>query len=565
MLTNLYIKNYALFSECSIDFHSGMNILTGETGAGKSLLVGALGLLLGKRSDTNVIFNPDQKCIVEAHFEKLSANICKDLNGFEDFDMEGNSVVVRRELSNSGKTRVFINDTPISVQTLKQVMSVLIDLHGQNENQLLLEPEKQLQLLDDFSGASPLVESFKNQLTKCNRIQSQIKQLEAEEATAKQQFDYYSFMLQELSEAKLKAEEEDQLEHEIKLLQNSEEIREALRFSVEELYNSEQAAYQKISQSLQLLSKVASFESTISQEAEKLTEIKETLKEMTYALQNLLETVEADPQRLAFIEERLGVYYRLKRKYNVKTAVELIQIYQEYEAKIDHFSSIDDTIKELRADWQKELSLLGKIGVEIETIRKQHAEALADKVNTLLQEVGFREARFRIAISRNIAENGILAIEGQKIRPSASGINKGEFLIRTNPGLPEGLLSEIASGGEISRVMLAIKTALADKAEFPVLIFDEIDTGISGEVAHKVGNVMNKLAESFQILAITHLPQIAAKGTHQYLIYKEVASGMTYSGVRRLSRQDRVTEIAKMIGGDNPSPSALKNAKELMG
>lgn len=565
MLTNLYIKNYALFSECSIDFHSGMNILTGETGAGKSLLVGALGLLLGKRSDTNVIFNTDQKCIVEAHFEKLSQNICKELNAFEDFDMEGNGVVVRRELSNAGKTRVFINDTPISVQILKQVMAVLIDLHGQNENQLLLEPEKQLRLLDEFAGTTILVEGFKGQLSKCNKIQSQIKQLESEEATAKQQFDYYSFMLQELAEANLQAEEEDNLEQEIKLLQNSEEIREALRFSVEEIYNSEQSAYQKISQALQLLSKVASFENTISQEAERLAEVKETLKEMTYSLQNLLESVEADPERLAFIEERLGVYYRLKRKYNVKTAAELIQICQEYETKIDHFSSIEDTIKELRSDWQKELQVLGKMGLEIEFIRKQHAEALADKVNILLQEVGFREARFRISLSRNIAENGILSIDSQNIRPASSGINKGEFLIRTNPGLPEGLLSEIASGGEISRVMLAIKAALADKAEFPVLIFDEIDTGISGEVANKVGNVMQKLSESFQILAITHLPQIAAKGTHQYLIFKEVSGGMTYSGVRRLAKQERVMEIAKMMGGDNPSASALKNAKELMG
>ncbi len=565
MLTNLYIKNYALFSECSIDFHAGMNILTGETGAGKSLLVGALGLLLGKKSDTNVIFNTDQKCIVEAHFEKLSANICQELKAFEEFDMDGKGVVVRRELANSGKTRVFINDTPISVQILKQVMGVLIDLHGQNENQLLLEPEKQLRLLDEFAGTTVLVENFKTQLSKCSKIQAQIKQLEAEEATAKQQFDYYSFMSQELSEAGLQAEEEDNLEQEIRLLQNSEEIREALRFSVEEIYNAEQSAYQKISQSLQLLSKVASFEATISQEAERLAEVKETLKEMTYSLQNLLETIEADPERLAFIEERLGVYYRLKRKYNVKTAAQLIGIYEEYSAKIDHFASIDDTIRELRNDWKKELDVLAKIGVEIEKIRKQHAEALSDKINSLLTEVGFREARFRIAIHRNVAENGILHIDEQKIRPSSSGINKGEFLIRTNPGLPEGLLSEIASGGEISRVMLAIKAALADKAEFPVLIFDEIDTGISGEVANKVGNVMQKLSESFQILAITHLPQIAAKGTHQYLIFKEVTGGMTYSGVRRLGKQDRITEIAKMIGGDNPSASALKNAKELMG
>ena len=541
-----------------------MNILTGETGAGKSLLVGALGLLLGKRNDSSAIFHDDQKCIVEATFENLSPKIQADLSSFEDFDVENNSIMVRREISTSGRTRVFVNDTPVTVQTLKEVSAILIDMHGQNESQLLLEPEKQLGLLDEYAGTMPLVAKFKQHLHTCNKIQSEIKSLEAEEATAKQQFDYYNFQVQELAEANLQETEEEELEQELKLLQNSEEIREALRFSVEKLYNEEQAVYQTISQILQHLSKVASFEATISEETERLVDIKEVLKEMTFNLQNVLETVEADPERLNFIEERLGVYYRLKRKYNVKTPKELIAILEEYERKIEKFSSIEDTILQLKNDLEREQATLLQMGLELEAKRKEHIAELEWKVNHLLTEVGFKEAKFMVPLERNVTENGVLVVEGEKIRPTSSGINKLNFRIQTNPGLPAGLLSEIASGGEVSRVMLAIKTALADKSEFPVLIFDEIDTGISGEVARKVGNVMHKLASQFQIISITHLPQIAAKGDQHYLIFKEVFNGMTSSSVRQLTKNERVREIAKMIGGENPSDTAMKNAMELM-
>lgn len=565
MLKNLYIKNYALFTECGVGFYKGLNILTGETGAGKSLLVGALGLLLGKRSDTNVIFFPDQKCIVEATFEELSVNRCKELAELGEFDMDGNSVIVRRELSPNGKTRVFINDTPVSVQVLKQAMSMLVDMHGQNESQLLLDPEKQLRLLDDYAGVLPLVDAFKAQLQTANRLKQEIEALEAEEATAKQQFDYYNFLVSELADAQLQADEEETLENELRLLQNSEEIREALRFSVEEVYNGDSTIYQKISQVYNALAKVATFDASIATETGKLSEMRDTLKEITFSLQNVLENVDADPERLAFIEERLGIYHTLKRKYNARTGKELIALYEEYSRKIEHFSSIDENIQALKAALEKEKVALVALGLEIEKIRLAHTELLASKVNELLKEVGFKDAKFFISVTRNLYESGMLSVEGENVRPNATGFNKASFLIQTNPGLPIGALAEIASGGEVSRVMLAIKTALADKAEFPVLIFDEIDTGISGEVAMKVGKVMQKLANAFQILSITHLPQIAAKGTHQYLIFKEVQNNLTTSGVRKLNKEERVLEIAKMIGGENPGSFALQSAQELMG
>ncbi|MFN0202463.1 MAG: DNA repair protein RecN [Bacteroidia bacterium] len=564
MLTNLYIKNYALFTECNINFLSGLNVLTGETGAGKSLLIGALGLLLGKRSDSSVMFHPDQKCIVEAQFSHLSAKILKDLAVFEDFDLEEKQVLIRREISPSGKTRVFVNDTPISVQVLKHVAAVLIDLHGQNESQLLLEPEKQMGLLDEYAETHPLLLDFKAQLQTCQKIQQEIQGLEAEEATAKQQYDYYQFQMQELAEADLQETEEEDLENELKLLQNSEEIREALRFSVEKLYNDEQSVYQAVSQILQHLSKVSSFDKTIGEETEKLYEFKEILKEMTFGLENVLETIEANPERLAFIEERLAVYHRLKRKYNVKTGRDLMAILEDYSQKIARYASIDESIVELKEQLDKEKVKLVQIGLCIEDKRKEFVPELEWKVNNLLKEVGFKEAKFIIHLDRNLSESGSLEVEGQKVKPNGQGINKLAFKIQTNPGLPIGLLSEIASGGEVSRVMLAIKTALADKSEFPVLIFDEIDTGISGEVAHKVGNVMHKLANRFQILSITHLPQIAAKGDNQYLIYKEIHDGTTSSYVRKLTHGERVMAIATMIGGENPSEISVRSAVELL-
>lgn len=565
MLKQLHIQNYALFSDCTIEFGKGLNILTGETGAGKSLLVGALGLLLGKRSDANVIFYPDKKCVVEATFESLSPKICKDLSGFEEFDMEGNNILIRRELSANGRTRVFVNDTPISIQALKEVTAILIDLHGQNESQLLLEPIKQLQLLDEYADNFPVIEQFKQQLQIAQKIQTEIKHLEAEEATAKQQFDYYSFLVQELFEANLVADEEENLEQELQILQNAEGIRDALRFSTEELYNQERSAYQILSECLHTLQKVSEFDKTLSDAVEKLTEVKETLKDTTYSLQNLLENVEENPERLAFIEERLSIYFKLKKKYNAKTGAELIQIYEDYSQKLDKYGSLEMMIVELREKLKLENEKLIAIGLHIEEQRRKMIPSLEYRVNQLLKEVGFKDAKFLIVLERNFDKHGSLFIEEKNIRPSNTGINFVSFMIQTNPGLPIGELGTIASGGEVSRVMLAIKTALADKAEFPVLIFDEIDTGISGEVAHKVGNVMQKLCASFQILAITHLPQIAAKGTHQYMIFKESTENTTRSGVRKLNQTERVVEIAKMIGGENPTESALKNAAELMG
>lgn len=564
MLKQLYIKNYALFSETDVAFPKGLNILTGETGAGKSLLVGALGLIMGKRADNSVIFYSEEKCVVEAEFGDLPEAILNKISKKDDFDMEGGRLLIRREVRPNGKSRAFINDTPVSLQVLKEVSSHLLDLHGQHQNQSLLQADKQLELLDTYAQCEDRVKDFGDQLKNCQQLRKKIQELEGKEAQARQQLEYLQFQLTELGEANLQADEEEQLESEFNLLQNSEDIREALNFAVNELYEQDASIYSQLSEVLNTLDKVAQVSSSLNAECERLREGQESIKEASFSLQNMLDTVESDPERLAFIEERLALYHKLRLKYGAQSSAELVTIYEGLQAQLDDFNSLEDQISTLNLQYSSVKENLIHSGLAIEKSRLRAKKALEQKIISLLNQVGFKKARFEVAVERHIHPEGMLEIEGERLKPTNSGINKVFFLIQTNPGLPAGPLNQIASGGEISRVMLAIKAALADKSAFPVLLFDEIDAGISGEVANKVGIVMKKLAEKFQILTITHLPQMASKGDYHFQIYKHVRGGKTYSSIKILSWEDRIKEIAIMLSGDAPSEGAIRNAKELM-
>lgn len=564
MLKHLYIRNYALFTETKVEFPSGLNILTGETGAGKSMLVGALGLINGKRADNSVVFRTDDKCIVEARFAMLSKSIRSQLTTYEEFDLEDDDLLIRREIKPNGKSRAFINDTPVSLQTLREVSTLLVDLHSQHENHSLLSHEHQAELLDAFAGSEQLVTEFAARLKERQVLKQAIKELHDKEQRARQQLDYYRFEVKELEAAEIKEDEEEKLEEELNILQNAEEIREALGGATDLLYHQEMAIYNQLSEGLEPLKKIRKVSSAISDEVDRLIEVLHTLKESAFTFQDLLETTESDPERLAFIEERLAVYHKYKLKYGARDGAELIRIYRDFAEKIEEFDSLEATILQK----EKELALINgqltDIGLKLEKMRLQAKKPLEDKIIGLLKEVGFEKSRFEIALERNLSAEGDIELEGEKIRAAANGLNKIYFVLQTNPGMPAGPLSQIASGGEISRVMLALKAALADKLEFPVLIFDEIDAGISGEIAHKVGNVMHKLARKFQILSITHLPQIAGKGDQHYRITKTIRGNTTTSDVERLSHEERINELAIMISGDKPSETALRNARELI-
>lgn len=563
MLKHLYLKNYALFVETRIDFPAGLNVLTGETGAGKSLLIGALGLVMGKRADSSV-FMHEEKCVIEATFGQLSGRLRAELGDFEDFDLEGDELFIRREVRPSGKSRAFINDTPVSLQVLRAVSALLLDLHGQHENQSLLSQDKQLDLLDAYADSGDLVLAFGQKLKGAEMIRKEIAALQEMESQAQTQLEYYQFQVQELEAAEVKANEEEELEAELNLLQNSEDIREAIGGAVEHLYQDDNSIYSQLSNVLDPLKKVQDISTQLNDEVSRLIDMQEILKESAFAFQGMLDAVESDPERLSFIEDRLAVYHKLKLKYNCKDGAELVALYEEVKGNLDDFDSLEERIAGLKKQYTAAQEELKTVGLELEARRAGAKPILEDKITGLLSQVGFKKARFEVAIERLEHADGDMEVEGQMVKPGTKGLNRVFFLIQTNPGLPGGPLSQIASGGEISRVMLAIKAALAEKSEFPVLIFDEIDTGISGEIANKVGNVMQQLARSFQILCITHLPQIAAKGHQHYQIQKRVKGETTTSTVVPLDHSERIREVAMMLSGDQPTDSAMRNAEELM-
>ncbi|MEL7533230.1 MAG: DNA repair protein RecN [Bacteroidota bacterium] len=565
MLQHLHIRNYALFAETNVHFGNGLNILTGETGAGKSLLVGALGLINGKRADNSVVFRDGEKCVVEATFGSLSSSVRAKLSAYDDFDLDGPELLIRREINPSGKSRAFINDTPVPLAVLREVSSLLVDMHSQHENQQLVSHDQQLLLLDAYAGTTELVQAFGRKLKACEQLQQEIRSLKAKEKEASDKLAYLKFQIEELEAAGIEADEEHKLEQELNLLQNSEQVREALGQATEVLYNQELSLYEQLSEVLEPLAKLVNVNLQISETTARLQEMREQMKEDAFALQELLESVESDPERLSFIEERLAVYHKLKLKYGVNSGEALMAEYDKLKGDLNQYGSLEERIAELEVEFGKHQKGIITDGLAIEKKRLAAKPRLEDKIHTLLREVGFEKAVFSVIVERNTVAESAWELEGQSIKPIASGLNKVYFQMRTNPGMPAGPLSQIASGGEISRVMLAIKSALAEKSEFPVLIFDEIDTGISGEIANKVGVVMQRLADQFQILAITHLPQIAAKGHQHYQIFKRVSNDQTTSDVVGLDHEARILELAKMLSGETPTESALRNAAELIG
>ena len=565
MLSKLYIRNFALIREIELQLGPGLNILTGETGAGKSLLLGAIGLILGKRVDYSMIFDPDKKCIVEATFTGLPEGLLHTLRAHEDFDVEEDGLVtIRREASPSGKSRAFINDTPVSLGVLREVTGTLVDLHGQHENQRLLSPEQQTHLLDQFASVSDKVKEFAKSLKEIKGLEAELERLQNEEAQARQQQDYFAFQYKELESARLDGEDEEGLEQQLNLLGNAEGVQTTLGLATSRLYEDEQSLYSQLSELLGELEGVSGLDPEIDEQYERLSEARYTLEEASRELEKVRDRVETDPETLQAVEERVDELNRLKMKFNAQDLAELIRIRDDFGQQVGRFGSLGAEIEKVKGQIDKVEKDLAKIGLGIEKKRKSASKPLKKEIDGLLGSVGLESASFEVSIERNHQDSGRVEIEGEKVKVSPTGINQVDFRIRTNKGMPMGSLNQVASGGEISRVMLAIKAALASKAELSSLIFDEIDTGISGEVANKVGRVMRQLADNYQLIAITHLPQIAGKGHHHFKIFKEEKGNTTTTYIRPLEGDARVLELAKMLSGEHPSESAIRNAKELI-
>lgn len=549
MLHLLTISNYAIIDRLSISFDKGFNIITGETGAGKSILIGALNLVLGARTDSSVLYHRDKKCIVEASFQiELNDRIQRFMTDNDlDIDQE---VVLRREIGSNGKSRSFINDTPVNLGQLKAISVWLVDLHQQFDTLELDSNQFQLSVIDAFAKNSALLDKLKQEYALYDRIQKELNRLKSEQELAQKEFDYNQFLYDELEKMSFRENEIEELEEEIKLLSNAESITQQLNTVLYELEESDQSVLSQlkgIQHKLQTLgSLVPEVENLNARMESGLIELRDIANELSMVNRK----IHADPQKLAAMDERISAGYKLLRKHNLNTTSELLQLQSDLSAKLESVTNMESRIAALEQEKEKAYSCAFQRAEDISHKRKKQISPFLNKVNNLLKQVGMPNATL-------IIESGIKEL-------SADGIDSIMFLFDANRSGRSEPIGKVASGGELSRLMLIIKSLVARQLELPTLIFDEIDSGISGEAVKQVGLIMYDLSEGHQLIAITHQPQIAAKASSHFYVYKENKNGRVTTGISRLNREERVIAIAKMLGGEKPSAITLENAREMM-
>ena len=549
MISSLSIENFALIDKMSVNFFDGFSTMTGETGAGKSILLGALGLVLGKRADLTVLKNKEQKCIIEAGFSLKGYNL-KNFFVENDLDYEENTTL-RREILPSGKSRAFVNDSLVNLNELQQLGSFLVDIHSQNETRELSEEEFQFRIIDAIADNNFKLQSF----SKLLRIykSAKKKQLELREslATALKEQDYNTFLFDELYAAQLKAGQQETLESDFEKLSNVEFISEVLK-KAENLSGDEQVgilnSLKDIRSSFQ---KISGFGIEYKQIFERIDSSLIELDDVFAEVEQLQEGLSADPEQLDNTNQKLQLIYNLQKKHQVSTVEELLNIQEELDQKVVSVSDLESTIAKQDIEIANAESDLDALSTEIHDARIDALPKLTAKLTSILELLGMPHVRFNI-----------------ELIPLEKYVNNGKeelrFLFSANKGTDFGLLRKVASGGELSRIMLAVKAILAQYSNLPTIIFDEIDTGVSGEIANKMGLIMQEMSLHMQVLSITHLPQIAAKGKHHYKVYKETENDSTTSNLVMLTKEERVSEIAQMLSGADISSSALKHAKELL-
>ncbi len=548
MLTHLKIKNYALIERLELTPNPALNIITGETGAGKSIMLGAIGLLLGNRADTKTLYNPEDKCVIEGEFN-LSGFIIKSLFEEEELDYEDHCII-RREISPQGKTRAFINDTPVNLETLRRIASQLMDVHSQHDNLLLGATEYQLQIVDTFAQNDTLLEKYKLDFSNYQKAYKAYDELVNDAKNSKKEFDYNSFLLDELQKAKLKGNELESLEAELNKLENAEDVKSKLQQSAEILSGSEQSIISLFGTTLANLNAISQYGEHFKQLRERLNSCLIEIKDISNEIEGESEQVEIDNEKIAALQVRVDTIYHLLQKHQVKKDTDLLKIQADLEVKVGKVLNLDENLAEAKAKVEKAEKALQKSAEALSKSRLNVLSTIEAQITSLLIDLGM--------------PNAALKVENEFIKPSPTGINVVNLLFSANKGIKPQPLKNVASGGEFSRLMLAIKYILANKRALPTIVFDEIDTGISGEVSIKVGNMMREMSKSHQIIAITHLHQIAAQGSVHYFVYKDHSSERTVSRIKELSKDERIMEIAQMIGGQNPSAAILDNAREIL-
>ena len=549
MIKSLQIRNYALIDELTIDFSEGLTIITGETGAGKSILLGALGLIMGKRADIKSLYNLENKCVIEADFEVGHYDI---QSFFENHDLDYEpTLVVRREITPSGKSRAFVNDTPVTLNVLQELSAALIDLHQQFDNLDIHKVSFQLRLLDALADNKKKLRKYQDAYSNYLSDRRRLAELIQKNADSSKELAFLEFQLEELNKAELEADEQEGLEEELNRLTNAEDIKRTMAAAFQHLSESELSIVGQMQELNQSIAQVSKFSPQLEQFYDRMGSLLVELNDLSKECEVIAEATEHNPERILEAQQRLDMIYRLQNKHQVASINELIQIQEDLQKQLDGIGDLSNEITTLEKSVEEQRLKLEQRAEALSHGRHQVVASFENKVEKMLGQLSMEHAKLKVDIARL-----------EKLGPT--GYDEVNYLFAANKGSRLQLIKDVASGGEVSRLTLVVKSLVASAIPLPTLIFDEIDTGISGDVALKMGNILQKLSSHHQVVSITHSPQIASKANKHYFVYKKVTEDRTITNVRELEIDGRVYAIATMLSQDPPSESAINNAKELL-
>ncbi|CAG5072845.1 DNA repair protein RecN [Dyadobacter sp. CECT 9623] len=548
MLSNLLIKNYALIKQLEMSPDPGLNIITGETGAGKSIMLGAIGLLLGNRADVKSLYDSGEKCVIEGSFNLAGYDLRPN---FEDENLDfADECIIRREIVVSGKSRAFINDTPVNLDTLKKIGSQLLDIHSQHDSILLGNNNFQLEVIDSFAKNAAILKTYSQHYQAFRQAATRFDELQKKAAQLRKEFDYDQFLFQELNTADLRQGEQEKLEEELTILENAVEIKERLQLAYTYLDNPETSVLDLLKNTTAALSQAARLVGGYEALRQRAQSALIELRDLADEIDQVNNSVDVDAGRSLEVQERLDLIYGLLKKHQATSVDELLAIENQLQEKLNVVLNLDDDLLAAENEMIRTKQEMLKSSEILSESRKKVAEPIEKLILERLVELGI--------------PNASLSIQFSDTAPSPNGTNAVAFLFSGNKGITPQELRLVASGGEFSRLMMVIKYILADKRMLPTIIFDEIDTGVSGEIAKQMGKMMQNMAKNHQIIAITHLHQIASSGNAHYFVYKDHSADKTVSKIKKLTIDERVQEVAQMIGGHNPSKAVLLNARELI-
>jgi len=566
MLTRLQVQNYALIESLEVEFRPGLNILTGETGAGKSILIGALGLALGERADSDSVRSGARQAVVEAEFRIDKYQAVKKI--FEDLGLEWvGELSIRREVSTAGKSRALVNDAQVPLAGLKRIGDAILDMHGQHQHQSLLYEERHLDFLDGYARTWAEREAVGALFREYQKIKSEMEALRSREKMTKEKLDLYAFQIREIEVAKLYEGEEEELEREQSVLANAEKLHSLASEAYQWLYQNEGSVIEQLSAARKAWDQISAIDVRAQEIGKSLSSICDQADEASRELRRYRDSIQFDPDRLEGIRQRLDLIRTIKKKYGDRDGgiASVLNHLARIKSEVDSVEHGQEQIAKLEFDLEAKRVDLERACLELSDKRQAAAKRMAKEVLGQLKDLGMEKASFKVEVSQSEEEGGLVRRGGRAYKVDPSGMDQARFLISPNTGEELKPLARIASGGEISRVMLAIKTILAETDQVSSLVFDEIDVGIGGRVAEAVGRKLREIGQSRQVLCITHLPQIAALAQAHYRVVKREQSGRTLTTVEALSDKERVEEVARMLGGEKITESALRHARELVG